>query len=253
MESLKLFTLAIIQGITEFLPISSSAHVQIANAALGNPLKEHLLFFQLISHLATLTSIGIVLFYHILHLVRYRLQHTFSTLLIATLPLVCLAPWIGSVQAFIQKNNCLGLSLLITASLLFVSEKKWIGLPLPLWGKVGLIGIFQAAALFPGISRSGATIAAARFSHWGKMRAATFSFLLAAPAIIGGNLYEIKKLQHLPKELFPSTSLFILLFLTTLICGYLSFQFFLYWIKKHTLLPFALYCFIIGIIMLIKA
>lgn len=250
MNPLEAILLGLIQGITEFLPVSSSAHLSLAQHFLGFKNLQELVFFDLICHLGTLLAIVVVFFKEIQALSK----QTLKSLVIATLPLFPLLLIIKPLKNVFNHIELLGFFFLITSLLLFLSEKKaspkliqW-SLKKP-WLQPLLIGCFQAAACLPGISRSGSTISAAKMLGWKPDAAITFSFLLGLIAILGGFTLElITVIKHpVPIEPIP----YAIGFLTSFLAGWAALKLLIRIATKKNLLPFAWYCLILGLVTLL--
>lgn len=240
--------LAVVQGLTEFIPISSSAHLVILPFFLKIPKPP--LFFDVSLHFGTLLSL----------LVYFRKEirgffekdsrdfHLLKNLLVATVP-AALAGAIANnfFEKFFQKPVWAAIFLIFTGLFLFLAERiatfKKCGLKLSSLGAL-IIGLAQALAIFPGISRSGATISAGLLLGLGREEAARFSFLLGIPIIFGSFLFEIKEI---PLRQFPIT-LTVLGILVSFVVGYLVIDFLLKYLKKRSLYPFAIYCILAGFI-----
>lgn len=184
--------LGIIQGLTEFLPVSSSGHLEISQYLLGfNHLHQYVLF-NLICHLGTLCAI-IWIFWSSIK----QVLSTPTRLLqigLATLPLFPLVFILKPLKAVFDQPAYLGLCYLVSAGFIFMGARYSLKKPSlsqkRTWKDCLYIGVFQAIAIFPGISRSGATISAAQVLGWSKEEALNFSFLLAIPAILGATILE---------------------------------------------------------------
>ena len=171
---------------------------------------------------------------------------------IATLPLFPLVFAIKTVKDVYDKPHLLGYFFLLTSLILFCGEyfsrKRSVGTKT----SALLIGLAQGLALLPGISRSGSTIAMARFLGWERVKAAKFSFLLAIPTILGGITLESAKII-LGKEQAPNLPFFIYIvgFVISFAVGSFMLKGVLILFKRVSLKPFALYCAVVGIVALI--
>ena len=244
MTGIQAALLGLIQGLTEFLPISSSGHLVIGQKILG--LTEPPILFDIFIHAGTL--LAVLVFF------RSKLLHFFTSwpnlkkLFIASLPAGILGLILENYLGIIFSQTVLvGLSLLITAAILFLTrfsknKNKPIGLKQAL-----LIGLFQALALLPGISRSGSTISAGLFQGINRTQSFEFSFFLAVPAILAALGLEIFKNGWQQVDLTTS----LIGFLASFLLGYLS----LVWLKKiisqTKFYLFSFYCFSLGIFVLI--
>lgn len=201
MALLEILFLALIQGIGEFLPISSSGHVVVGQAVfdqLGYPLHDKLAV-NIVLHLGTLLSILVFYRRRILEVLG-RDRRVIGLVLAASVPAglvgVLCKPW---VESAFESPLCVGWMFFFTGAMLLWSAGHQTG-ELACrelsYAKALLIGLFQAVAVLPGISRSGSTIVAALGVGLRRDEAATFSFLLAIPAIAGAGLLESLKLRH---------------------------------------------------------
>lgn len=194
--------LGIIQGITEFFPVSSSGHLKLAQHFLGLKDLDQYILFDLVCHLGTLLAIIIVFFRRIKGMFL-QYPALLMQVFLATLPLFPLLLLITPIKTAYASPAYLGFFFLGTAAILFTGvrfgkissennlRRNW-------WRDALLIGTWQAAAILPGISRSGSTISGARLLGWSPSEAITFSFLLAIPAILGGTVLELWHLLRHP-------------------------------------------------------
>ena len=195
MDLLKAIILGIVQGVCEFFPISSSAHLNIFKLFLNLPTNNHL--FDLVCHLGTVLASLIFLRKNILDIFKNQ-KEKLGFIFLAILPLVFIyflfKPFIEKLSTI----NYLPYTLLITSFILFyASKEKKIKKEINNTRKIKdvlLIGIMQGLALIPGISRSGSTISSACIRGWKIEEAVTFSFLLSIPTILGGMFLESIKL-----------------------------------------------------------
>lgn len=245
--------LGFLQGVTEFLPVSSSGHLVLGQALLGIKNMQDYIFFDLVCHLGTLLAIFFVFHHDILQLLKGN-KIRLLQLILGTLPLFPLVLLLKPIKAVFDETHYLGFFFMITALLLYAgirfgSIKQESNLQTSKWRDALIIGIFQAIAIFPGISRSGATISGARILGWPPQEAVTFSFLLAIPAILGGVTLEI--LQILNKPSFHSHGLdfthYAAGFLTSCIVGYLALLLLKRLAAKQQFMYFVWYCLAIGI------
>jgi len=248
MTPLDALLIGMLQGITEFLPISSSTHLKLAKLFLHIPEGEEQLVFDLVCHLGTLCAALFFFKKEIFNLFTKN-RPTLFLLLVATLPLVPLYFLLKPLRAAASHQMFLGYFLLLTSFILFVGQRVRFKLA-PTHSKLDAlwIGMMQAAALIPGISRSASTIACAQVLGWDSKSAVRFSFLLAIPTIVGGNLLETLKLT-LSAEPAPSISFSSCLigFLSSLGIGMWAIRYAIRFLEKGNLKPFAWYCLALGI------
>lgn len=257
METLQAILLGIVQGITEFLPVSSSGHLQIAKALLGVEIEENLLF-DVTLHAATVLSTIVVLRSEIVRLLQGLFVRRFTPEQAYVLKLIVSMIPIGIVGfCFKEQLNALleapwilafvGAMLLLTAALLAFAcyarprEKEEIS-----WRDALLIGLAQAAAALPGLSRSGSTIAAGLLLGNRKERVAQFSFLMVLAPILGEMLLEIAG-GNLTDSAVGGTQL-AAGFAAAFVTGCLACKGMIEIVKRGKLIGFALYCAAAGIV-----
>lgn len=255
--------LGIIQGLTEFLPVSSSGHIELGTAIFGIQSKENLLFSVLV-HLATALSTIVVFRKDILLILKDLLKFEWNESLSFTIKIIISMIPIGIVGVFFEDyvtsffgGNVIlvGSMLLVTGALLaFTYFQKDTGKEIT-YGKAFIIGIAQAIAILPGISRSGSTIATALILKVDKSKAAKFSFLMVLIPILGAAVLKLKdylELRATGIELSISTSALIAGFLAAFAFGYLACNWMIGIVKKGKLIYFAYYCFAAGLLAIIS-
>jgi undecaprenyl-diphosphatase len=245
--------LGVLQGITEFFPISSSGHLKLAQALFGFENLSTYITFDLTCHGGTLLALFFV-FRKTLCTLLTSHKKLSLLLFLALLPLGILYPFLSMVRAVYNEPHFLGGFFLITSLLLFLEDKvpHHTVTSQPRWYDALVIGFFQVCAIFPGISRSGSTIAAARYMGWSRHDAARFSFLLAIPTILGGCAVEAFELFTTPNATLPLPLYYYLVgFITSWGVGWATLSIFMHFIRKQTLKPFAWYCAVIGIFSLL--
>lgn len=233
--------LGAIQGLTEFLPVSSSAHLAIMQSLIPSFSQPGLLFDVLI-HLGTTLA---VLIYFRRTLLKISLQEM-VLLALATLPAVIIGFLFRDILAgMFQDTKSIGWQLVVTGVLNFfvvsslTKSKRINGLD------ALLMGVAQAIAIVPGISRSGATIFTGVKLGIDKKRVAEFSFLMSIPAILGANALEIYSNRA---ELGAIDMSYFAGFLAAFIVGFLSIGFLMKIISERGYVVFAVYCIILGLI-----
>lgn len=265
MSIIEAIILGIIQGLTEFLPVSSSGHIELGKAVLGVEMSDPLLF-SIVVHCATALSTIIIYRLDIWMLIKLlfepRLWNAGRQYIlyigISMVPAGLVGLFYKSeIEAFFDGNILLvGFMLIITALLLFmttrIKRKR---------GKIGyvsavLIGIVQAIAILPGISRSGATISTALILGISRSRAARFSFLMVIPLILGATLMDVKdyiELQNSGMAANDSVAPAALIagFIAAFVSGLFACNWMIQLVKKSKLQYFALYCLIAGIVAIV--
>lgn len=260
MTSLQAFILGIIQGLTEFLPVSSSGHLEIGNYLIGVNAHSNLLF-AVVVHGATVLSTIVVFRKDIWQLLYglFRFQWNEETqfvakLLLSSIPVVLVGLLFQSQIAALFDSNLLfvGAMLLVTATVLSFtyfakSGEKSIGFRDAL-----IIGFAQTIAILPGISRSGSTIATGLLLKNKREEVARFSFLMVLIPIIGANTLDLMN-----GEMSSNNSIGLLPLLVGFAAAFLSGLLACKWmigiVKKGKLIYFALYCLIIGLIAIFAA
>lgn len=259
MEIIKAIILGIIQGLTEFLPVSSSGHLELGKAILGDTsVGEESLIFTVVLHFATALSTVVIFRKDIFELLKGLLQFKWNEetqfafkIGVSMLPAVCIGLFFEKEleQLFGGSIMFVGFMLLITGVLLFLADRatdttKNVSIPNAI-----LIGISQAIAMLPGISRSGATISTSVLLGVDKTKAARFSFLMVVPLIFGKIAKDILggDLSFESNQIAPLSTGFIAAFVS----GLFACTWMIALVKKSKLSYFAYYCFIIGFIAII--
>lgn len=243
MSFLQAIILGLVQGLTEFFPVSSSAHLRLAKWLMGIADGEHLLYFDLVCHSGTLIALLIYLRRDVWDVLRDIKK--MALYFVALLPLIPGYFLLKPLRVAASEPCYLGYALMVTAALLFTaSRKKEVVVPSKKWKSVLCIGVMQTMALVPGISRSGSTISAARLCGWDWREAAKFSFLLAIPTILGGELLETVK-GHAGGGV--SLPCYAAGFAASLGLGLASVRFIFWVYEKGKVRPFAWYCLGVGL------
>jgi len=244
---LKSIFLGILQGLTEFFPISSSGHLVFFQVLFG--LKEPELAFDIVLHLGTLIAILIYFRKDILLLLK-NFRFLFLVVLGNFFTALIALPAKNIIENFFTSSLYPAIFLLITGILLFIADRYGNGSK-----KIGnfsileviVVGIAQGIAALPGISRSGATISAGMLLGWDRLDSAKFSFLLSIPAILGAMLIEMKKVSV--SSFSPAD--FISGFVFATLSGLFAIYFLFGVLKKEKLHYFSYYCWAVGLIVLL--
>ncbi len=256
MDILDAIILGIIQGLTEFLPVSSSGHLELGKAILGdNSLPKESLLFTVVLHFATALSTIVVFRKDILEILKglfqfkWNEQTKFSLkIIISMIPAVFVGLFFEEQLEQLFGGNILlvGCMLLVTAILLYFADKAKNTVKNVSNSNAIVIGISQAIAMIPGISRSGATISTSVLLGNDKTKAARFSFLMVVPLILGkiakdflGGDLTFESSQMLPMSIG---------FAAAFISGLAACTWMIAIVKKSKLKYFAIYCLVVGVI-----
>jgi undecaprenyl-diphosphatase len=273
MSVLSAMLLGLIQGIAEFLPISSSGHLSIFQNFFNlTPAEDGHMFFDVLLHLGTLISVCVVYRKDISAIIRDTLSCIRSIghpqpggpkhypgarlllmMFIATLPLFIILPINGVIEKLYYNTLFIGLALIVTGFVLFFSDKMKNGKRNEKTMSVGsavIIGIAQAIATAPGISRSGMTISAGMATGLDREFAAKFSFLISIPAILGANLLSLFKAISggVDTSLIPT---YLLGMLVAMVSGYFAVSLVKLICKKGKFGCFSYYCWAAGAVTVI--
>ena len=249
MEILALFFLGLVQGLTEFLPVSSSGHLVLFSQIFGI---EEELFVSIILHCATLLSILIVFWKDVWQMISHPFSKQTMLIVVATIPtcLICLV--LMPIIKLSFSGMVLPVCFLVSAILLMLSERSTknketteISYKSAFW-----IGVAQGFAVFPGISRSGTTISAGLFAGNKKEEVAKFSFLMSIPIIILSLIMEIVEIAIGGVSIDFSVAGISLAFVTAFLVGIVAIKTMLKITKSAKLRYFSYYLILISIISL---
>ena len=255
MSIIEAIILGIIQGFTEFLPVSSSGHLELAKVILGDTsVPEESLTFTVVLHFATALSTLVIFRKEVLEifkglmLFKWNEATKFSIkIVISMIPAVFIGLLFEEqLAAFFSRNVLLvGLMLLLTAVLLLLADKAKNTHKKVSFSNAVLVGLSQAIAMLPGISRSGATISAPVLLGIDRTKAARFSFLMVVPLIFGkiGKDVLSGDLNFQSSDSIPIAVGFI----TAFVAGLLACKWMISLVKKSNLSYFSFYCAIVGI------
>lgn len=245
----------LVQGLTEFLPISSSGHLVLVPAFLaemGVDIGQPELAITAVLHLGTL--LAVVAYYRrdLLALARFEPGSSKVALMLGlgTLPALIGLPLKDSLDRFEDSPRAVAGALLVTAVILTIGTKLTAGrkrIEDGTWLDALIVGVFQALALVPGISRSGSTITAGIGRRMNTTESARFSFLLAVPAIAGGGILSLFDLDETGIGPGPMIAGLVI----SAISGYLAIAILLRVLVSVGFKPFAIYCSVVGILGLI--
>ncbi|MCL4145132.1 UNVERIFIED_CONTAM: hypothetical protein GTU68_062176 [Idotea baltica] len=249
--------LGIIQGLTEFLPVSSSGHIELGKVLLDVHVKDPLLF-SIVVHAATALSTIVIFFKDILQMIKDLVKFEWNpSTQFATMILVSMVPvgivgilFEDQINSLFDGNVLLvGAMLLVTGGLLWYSSRAKVTEGELNFPKALIIGISQAIAILPGISRSGSTISTALLLGVDRATAASFSFLMVLPPILGATALKVKDYFELMGG--ESGDLAASGFLAAFVSGLIACNWMIRLVRQSKLDYFAIYCFIVGIIAIV--
>lgn len=257
MDTLQAIILGVVQGLTEFLPVSSSGHLQLANEILGTDLNpESNLTFSLTLHAATVLSTVVILWAEIWKLLKGIFSRTFTAeqayvlkIIISMIPVGIVGLFFKDyIEAAFSSIAVVGVMLLVTAALLsfayYAKPRQKESLS---YRDAFIIGLAQAVAVLPGLSRSGSTIATGLLLGNKKESVAQFSFLMVLPPILGNALLDCLKGDFGGGvETLPLVAGFVTAFIT----GCIACKWMIDIVKRGKLIWFAVYCAIAGVVAL---
>ncbi len=262
MDALQAIVLGIVQGLTEFLPISSSGHLRIVPAFAG--WEDPGAAFTAVIQLGTMAAVLLYFRRDLINIARawlaglrdpVRRRELDSRmgwyLIIGTIPIVILGfAFDDAIEEDARSLTLIGTTLIVLGLILLLAEKvgrrerevEHVG-----WRDSLIIGFAQAAALIPGVSRSGATITAGLFLGFDRAAAARFSFLLSVPAVVLSGLYQLRDIGGEGAVGFVPTTLATI---AAFVSGYASIAFLLKFLVTHTTAVFVVYRVVLGAVVL---
>ncbi len=264
--------LGLVQGITEFLPVSSSGHLSILNNLfdLTSTDDGHLLF-DVLMHLGTLAAVFVCywqdivrMFYEVLGLINVgplagqRQRHypgarTFIMIVFATLPLVLVLPVHKMIETLYYHNVFIGLALVLTGCMLFVADKMKPGTKTAGGMTISdalIIGLCQCVATIPGLSRSGTTITAGIATGLDREFAVKFSFLLSIPAVLGANIVTLVDAFQQGVDI-ANVPAYLIGMVAAMLSGIGAISFIKRLASKGKFGGFAYYCWVMGVLSII--
>ena len=266
MEWFEALILGVLQGLTEYLPVSSSGHLAIAQNLFGLTDPDANLSFTVTVHVATVLSTCVILWKEIVWLFRDLFKFKWNegtkytvNILVSMIPVAivgfCFKDTVEAVFGGDALMITVGICLLVTASLLAFSywakprQKEHISM----WHAF-VIGLAQAAAVMPGLSRSGSTIATGLLLGDKKERLAQFSFLMVIPPILGEGLLDVKEMAEVGVSQAMggiSPTALLIGFLAAFVSGCIACKWMINLVKRGRLIWFALYCALVGVAVLV--
>ena len=254
------FLLGIVQGLTEFIPVSSTAHLLISQTILKIPASNAMFSFLVIVQLGTIVSLIIFYWNDLLNLVKAFFAKPFSTeenklawyIIIATIPALIAGYLLKDAVQTLFKQPMTEASIRLFSAAILLTLAEWLtkksrDLNSMTWLDALVIGLFQIIAVFPGASRSGSTISGGMFRGLDRPSAARFAFLMSVPVMLAAGGYQMLDVIKMPNlgEFLP---LLAVGFVTAAIVGWFAIKWLISYLSKHSLYVFAAYCAVAGLI-----
>ena len=236
----------LVQGVAEFLPISSSGHLVILHKLMG--LNEPEVFFDIFLHLGTLAAVFIVFGREIIESITTKKRMGLLILISSAVTFVIVLLFIKNIEAAFNNVRTIGLMFVITGIWLIAGNFIRLGTEGMTVFKACIIGLSQGIAALPGISRSGATISTGLFLGLDGQAAAKFSFLLSIPAILGAFVFKIKEAGF---NLTGVNVNYFIGFFVSCIVGIISLKLLLRILYRNKFHWFGVYCIVVGILVVI--
>ena len=266
MTLLQSFLLGILQGLTEFIPVSSTAHLLIAQKLLGIPADEATFSFLVIVQLGTILSLIVFYWKDLLLIARstFNVQRPALSLskgstpernlgfyiLLATIPALIAGYLLKDAVETLFKQPMLEASIRLLAAAVLLTLAEWLtkknrALDSMTWLDALFIGVMQIIAVFPGASRSGTTIAGGMFRGFDRPSAARFAFLMSVPVMLAAGAYEMLDVIRMP-NLGSFLPLLAVGFAAAAVVGWFAIKWLIGYLGKHSLYVFAAYCAVLG-------
>jgi len=254
------FLLGVIQGLTEFIPVSSTAHLLVGQTVLKIPADDAMFSFLVIVQLGTIVSLFAFYWKDLISILKATLDFRRSTserdlgfyIIIATIPALIVGYLLKDTVETLFKQPMLEASIRLfsAAILLTLAEsltRKNRSLDSMTWLDALIVGLFQIIAVFPGASRSGSTISGGMFRGFDRPAAAQFAFLMSVPVMLAAGGYQTLDVIKLP-NLSTFLPLLVVGFVTAAIVGWFAIKWLIDYLSKHSLYVFAAYCAVVGTI-----
>jgi len=257
--------LGIIQGLTEFIPVSSTAHLLIGQRLLGIESSELVFAFIVIIQLGTVFSLIILFWNELWKIARAFFKNPFNEsgdspnrlawyIILATIPAALIGYFVRNEVEALFDEPLLGAAIRLFSAAALLASAERLGkrtrhLESMTWPDALQIGLFQVLAIFPGASRSGSTISGGMLRGFNRAASARFAFLMSIPIMLGAVVYQFIDVVHLQgfRDFLPFLALG---FISAAIVGWLAIRWLLSYLNKNSLHNFSAYCAFAGIIVL---
>jgi len=254
------FLLGIIQGLTEFIPVSSTAHLLIMQKIFNIPADNAMFSFLVIVQLGTIVSLFAFYWKDLISILKATLNFKRETperdlgiyIIVATIPALIVGYLLKDAIETLFKQPMLEASIRLFSAALLLTLAEWLtkksrNLESMTWLDALIVGLFQIIAVFPGASRSGSTISGGMFRGFDRPSAARFAFLMSVPVMLAAGGYQTLDMIKMPNlgEFLP---LLAVGFVTAAIVGWFAIKWLIGYLSQHSLYIFAAYCAVVGTI-----
>lgn len=261
--------LGLVQGLTEFLPVSSSGHLVLAQSLFGGNIEMDYMLFDVLLHFGTLLSVVIAFWQDVKELVLeffgwlrdgFRINgHPYRRFIIMVLitivPMFAVLPVKSKLEEAFSSPLLVGLMLLVTAGLLLLSEKAPMKRKTEAnasWIDAFIVGLGQCVAVLPGVSRSGTTICVGLLRGFSRAFAVRFAFIMSLPVVFGANILELADVIADPTAAAEvPLACYIIGILVALISGIVAIRMIKWITRRGNFRPFVVYCALIGVITIV--
>ena len=256
------FLLGVVQGLTEFIPVSSTAHLLIGQRLLGLPASDAMFSFLVIVQLGTLVSLFVFYWKDLLSIARAVLNFRHSSpernlgtyIIVATIPALIAGYRLKDAVETLFKQPMLQASIRLFTAAVLLTLAEWLTkknrtLDSMTWLDALFVGVMQILSVFPGASRSGTTISGGMFRGFDRPSAARFAFLMSVPVMLAAGGYEMLDVIQMP-DLSDFLPLLAVGFIAAAIVGWFAIKWLIEYLSKRSLYVFAVYCAVVGTIVL---
>jgi undecaprenyl-diphosphatase len=252
MTFLHAFLLGIIQGLTEFIPVSSTAHLLIGQRLLGLPADDAMFSFLVIVQWGTLVSLFVFYWKDLLAIARALIRNLGIYIVVATIPALLVGYLLKDAVELLFKQPMLEAAIRLFSAAILLTLAEWLtkknrALDSMTWFDALIVGMFQIISVFPGASRSGTTISGGMFRGFDRTSAARFAFLMSVPVLLAAGGYEMLDVLQMP-DLAEFLPLLAVGFVAAALTGWFAIKWLIDYLSKRSLYVFAIYCTVAGII-----
>jgi undecaprenyl-diphosphatase len=255
--------LGLVEGLSEFIPVSSTAHMLIVQKLFNIPSSDAMFAFLVLVQIGPLVALIIYFWKDLWSLVIAFFARPFSTpenrlawyIIIATIPALLAGVLLKNTVESLFQNPLLEAAIRLFSSAILLTLAEWLGKRVRTmeslkWPDALIVGIFQVLAVFPGSSRSGSTISGGMLRNLDRPTATRFAFLMSAPVMLAAGAYESLSVIKTPgfSSILPPL---IVGFIVAGIVGWLSIRWLINYVSRHSLLVFAGYCAVVAVLCLV--